>query len=135
MVSTRKVRPYRNTRKTCHKGYILRKGYTRKTRSGKRVRVGTACIKDRGLPGKGFKGVGPGIGPLREGELSQFGYAGVAKLSVVQRHVALKKAVDKFGALSVFRKLNAVAVYTKYTSPVVSRIFKSDMAWIRQQFM
>ena len=135
MASTRKVRSRRSTRKTCRKGYILRKKYTRKTRSGKRVRVSTACIKDLGSPGKGFKGVGPGIGPLREGELSQFGYAGVAKLSVVQRHVALKKAVDKFGALSVFRKLNAVAVYTKHTSPHVSRIFKSDMAWIRRMFL
>ena len=76
----------------------------------------------------------PGIGPLREGELSQFGYAGVAKLSVAQRHAALKKAVDTFGSLTVWRKLNAVAVYTKHTSPHVSRIFKSDMAWIRREF-
>jgi hypothetical protein len=77
---------------------------------------------------------GKGIGPLREGELSQFGYSGVAKLSDARRHAALKLAVRKFGALSVIRKLNAVAVYTKNTSPKVSRIFRSDMAWIRREF-
>ena len=131
MAVTRKVRS--RGRKTCRKGYVLRRKYTRR-RSGKVLRVKTACIKDRGLPGKGFKGVGPGIGPLREGDLSQFGYIKVAKLSVVQRHVALKKAVKAYGSLSVWRKLNAVAVYTKNTSPLVSRIFKSDMAWVKREF-
>jgi len=120
--------------KKCGKGYILQKGYTRKSRSGKRVRVTARCVKDRGLPGKGFKGEGPGIGKLREGELSQFGYSGVSKLSEGQRHAALKKAIAQYGPLSVFRKLNAVAVYTKYTSPMVSRVFKSDMAWIRSSY-
>jgi hypothetical protein len=98
-------------------------------------------VKDRGLPGKGYQGKGPfgpqrgpGIGKLREGELSQFGYSGVSKLSESQRHTALKKAIAQYGPLSVFRKLNAVAVYTKYTSPGVSRVFKSDMAWIRSSY-
>jgi Family of unknown function (DUF5771) len=134
MKATRRSK-LRSSRKTrCKKGYIVRKGYTRRMRSGKLVRVQTACIKDRGLPGKGYKGDGPGIGPLREGDLSQFGYSGVADLSAAQRHAALKKAVAQYGSLSVFRKLNAVAVYTKYTSPTVSRIFKADMAWVKREF-
>jgi hypothetical protein len=98
------------------------------------VRVNATCVKDRGLPGKGYQGKGPGIGKLREGELSQFGYSGVSKLSESQRHAALKKAIAQYGALDVWRKLNAVAVYTKHTSPVVSRVFKSDMAWIRSSY-
>jgi len=85
-------------------------------------------------PRRGKTRRGKGIGPLREGELSQFGYSGVAKLSEARRHAALKLAVGKFGALTVIRKLNAVAVYTKNTSPKVSRIFRSDMAWIRHEF-
>jgi hypothetical protein len=85
-------------------------------------------------PRRGKTRRGKGIGPLREGELSQFGYSGVAKLSEARRHAALKLAVGKFGALTVIRKLNAVAVYTKNTSPKVSRIFRSDMAWIRREF-
>jgi hypothetical protein len=136
MAKTRKVRSLRSKRRStrCRKGYILRKGSTRKSSSGKRVRVTARCIKDRGLPGKGYKGKGPGIGKLREGELSQFGYSGVSKLSESQRHTALKKAIAQYGALDVWRKLNAVAVYTKHTSPVVSRVFKSDMAWIRSSY-
>jgi len=138
MALTRRQTKRRGTKK-CGKGYILRKGYTRRTkfrksRSGKRVRVNATCVKDRGLPGKGYQGKGPGIGKLREGELSQFGYSGVSKLSESQRHAALKKAIAQYGALDVWRKLNAVAVYTKHTSPVVSRVFKSDMAWIRSSY-
>ena len=70
MVSTRRRRQTkRRGSKKCGKGYIRRRAYTRKSRSGKRVRVTARCIKDRGLPGKGYQGKGPGIGKLREGEL------------------------------------------------------------------
>lgn len=134
MAKTRVRLTKRHGTKKCGKGYIRRNAYTRKSRSGKRVRVTARCVKDRGLPGKGYQGKGPGIGKLREGELSQFGYSGVSKLSEAQRHTALKKAVAAYGALSLWRKLNAVAVYTKHTSPGVSRIFKSDMAWIRSTY-
>jgi hypothetical protein len=117
-----------------HRGYIRRAAYTRKTKSGKRVHVPAALIKNVGRPGKGYKGPDgrPGIGPLREGELSQFGYANVVKKSAKTRRVALKKAVARYGSLSVRRKLQAVATYTKYTSPRASKVFKSDIAWIKR---
>ena len=78
----------------CPKGYIMRKGYTRRfrpsvkatgftvRRKGKvftvrptanTITVPAACIKDRGLPGKGPK-EGEGIGKLRKGELIKYGY-------------------------------------------------------------
>lgn len=115
-----------------HRGYIRRAAYTRKTKSGKRVRVPAGLIKNVGRPGKGYKGRGPGIGPLREGELSQFGYVNVVKKSSKTRRSALKKAVKKYGSLSVSRKLQAVATYTKSTSPAASKVFKSDIAWIKR---
>jgi hypothetical protein len=117
-----------------HRGLVRRVAYTRKLKDGKRVRVPSGLIKDRGLPGKGYRGPNgsPGIGPLREGELSQFGYAKVTKTSARTRRVALRKAVAKYGSLSVRRKLQAVATYTKRTSPVASKIFKSDSAWIKK---
>ena len=122
-----------------HRGYIRRVAYTRKLKNGKRVRVPAAWIKNVGKPGKGYRGPNgspnglrsPGIGPLREGELSQFGYANVVKKSPRTRRIALKKAVGKYGSLSVRRKLQAVATYTKRTSPTASKIFKSDIAWIK----
>ena len=122
-----------------HRGCIRRVAYTRKLKSGRRVRVPAGCIRNVGRPGKGYQGpVGPnglrspGIGPLREGELSQFGYANVVKKSAKNRHSALKKAVKKYGSLSVRRKLQAVATYTKSTSPAASKTFKADIAWIKR---
>ena len=118
-------------RENCPAGYIKRNSYVRLTR-GKRSHVPEQCIKDRGLPGKGYKD--GGIGPLRKGELSKFGYMHVSELSVRKRRIALRLAIAEYGSLGVWRKLNAVAVYTKHTSPRVSRIFKEDMAWIRSEF-
>ena len=133
---TRRLRGISKSRrgvKTCRAGKIRRNEYVRYTRKGKRVLVPAACIRDIGAPGKGLKG-GPGIGPLRKGELAKFGYVSVVKLSSEKRHVALRKAVSEYGPLTVWRKLNAVAVYTRRTSPSVSAIFKSDMSWIKTTF-
>jgi hypothetical protein len=77
---------------------------------------------------------GPGIGPLRKGELAVFGYINVAALSEAKRHLALGRAVRVYGALSVFRKLNAVYVYTRYTAPVSSAIFKVDRDWVKEYY-
>lgn len=86
-----------------------------------------------GAPGKGIRD-GPGIGPLRKGELTRFGYEHVLKLSEKDRHAALTKAVEAYGSLTVWRKLNAVAVYTRRISPASSQTFKADMNWIRIKF-
>lgn len=123
----------RTLKHNCPKGYKPRRAYVRSTRKGARIHVPEHCIKDRRIPGKGFTG-SRGIGPLRKGELSKYGYQHVNLLTKNQRHEALRKAVQEFGSLSVWRKLNAVAVYTKHTSPSTSRIFKEDMNWITTEF-
>ena len=120
-------------RKTCKRGTIRRVAYTRRVRSGKRITVKAGCIPDVGAPGKGFAS-GPGIGPLRVGELARFGYEHVTSLTTGRRHLALARAVSTYGALSVFRKLNAVYVYTRRTSPASSRIFKADRDWVKATY-
>lgn len=115
------------TRK-CGKGQIRRASYTRRTKSGKYVHVESRCIRDMGLPGKGMNR----IGTLKKGLLSKYGYT--SQKSIDERHTALRKAVAAYGPLSVLRKLNAVAVYTRRTAPAVSAIFKADMAWVRSSF-
>ncbi len=114
----------------------MRKGYTRTTRIGKRVTVKRGCIKDVGAPGKGLQGSlrNPGIGTLRKGDLAKHGYSRVASMKKEARHKALEKAIGEYGSLTVWRKLNAVYVYTRRTSPSNSRIFKEDMDWIRAKF-
>lgn len=116
----------------CPAGYIKRAAFVRRTRSGKRSYVPEQCIPDVGRPGKGYYTGGPGIGSLRKGELAKHGYSDVANMSASERHAALDSAISEFGSLGVWRKLNAVAIYTRRTAPEVSTIFKQDMDWIRK---
>jgi hypothetical protein len=142
-----------NTRKNgCPKGYIMRKGYTRRFRpsvktTGFTVRrkgtvytvrpkantitVPAACIKNRGLPGKGPR-EGEGIGKLRKGELIKYGYQ--YRLSDSLRQSALKRAIKRYGSLSVYRKLDAVAKLSLRTAPDASKIFTRDRDWVAENF-
>jgi hypothetical protein len=92
------------------------------------------CIRNVGAPGKGLAGAKPGIGPLRKGELAKFGYSHVVSKTISDRHGALSRAVKKYGSLGVWRKLNAVQVYTRRLSPASSKVFKADMDWIRSKY-
>jgi hypothetical protein len=133
----------------CPSGYVLRKGYTRKFRPSVKstgftvrrkgtvytvrpkvntIRVPPSCIKNRGLPGKGPEG----IGKLRKGELIKYGYQ--YRLSDSLRQSALKKAIKRYGALSVYRKLDAVAKLSLRTAPDASKIFSRDRDWIRDNY-
>jgi hypothetical protein len=134
----------------CPKRFILRSGYTRKFRpsvkaSGFTVRrkgttytvrpkvntikVNASCVKNRGLPGKG---VGEGIGKLRKGEMIKYGYQ--YRLSDSLRQTAIKKAIKRYGALSVYRKLDAVGKLSVRTAPDASKIFVRDRNWVKDNF-
>ena len=52
-------------------------------------------------------------------------------MTVPARKAALRKAAERYGALSLFRKLNALYVYTKNSSPASSAIFLMDRNWVR----
>ena len=133
--STRKLSvPSRMTTR-CTSKQILRAAYTRKSKSGRRTTVKAACIRDVGRPGKGLRSGEPGIGTLKKGLLAKFGYSDIAHKSDAARHAALNKAVKAYGALSVFRKLNAGYVYTKLSSPASSKIFLKDRDWIKRTHM
>lgn len=141
------------SRKSCAPGEVSRKayvrritervhkeGYTRTTKTGKTIKVfpkaksvfvKAACIKDVGRPGK-LPEDAPKIGPLRKGELKRFGY--MYKLPDAQRQQALKSAINKLGALDVYRKLDAVAKLSSSSAPAASTIFAKDRDWIRKSF-
>ena len=134
-VRMRGIRLSRRSLKTCPAGYINRASYVRYTKQGKHVVVPEQCIKDVGAPGKGYVGgPGKGIGPLRKGELSKYGYDNVKSMSEAARHAALASAISEYGTLGLWRKLNAVAVYTRRSSPTSSAIIKKDMDWIRSTY-
>jgi hypothetical protein len=72
-----------------------------------------------------------GIGELKKGQLH--GYH--AKNSKTLRRRSLRKTVRSVGALSTFRKLNALAVYTKNSAPTKSKTIKTDRNWVKKTFM
>jgi hypothetical protein len=137
----------------CPKGYILRasyarryktsvrqQGYTVKKASGTTYKVypknetlyvPAACVKDLGKPGKGVP-EGKGIGPMRKGEMTKFGYS--SKKGEDARHEALVKAVEELGALGTYRKLDAVAKLSVRIAPDASRIFAADRDWVERKF-
>lgn len=132
-IAMRGVRYSRRALRNCPAGYIKRASFTRRARSGRKSIVPEQCIRNVGAPGKGLKGE-PGIGSLRSGELAKHGYTHVVSMPVAKRHAALSKAIHEFGSLGVWRKLNAVYVYTRRLSPASSKIFKADMDWIRGKY-
>lgn len=111
----------------------MRKAYTTR-RSGRSVRVPASRIRDRGAPGKWTTvNRSAGIGPLKKGRLSAVGYSSTA--SPASRHRAIGAAVERYGAVTTLRMLNAVAVYTKRTSPSRSRTFKADVRYVQDKYM
>lgn len=71
------------------------------------------------------------IGPLKKGPLKAVGYHVTDKTST--RRKAVDRAIAKYGKLSTLRKLNAVAVYTRRTSPLKSKTFKADVRYVQSK--
>jgi hypothetical protein len=133
---TSRLRGIRKSRRgvtSCPAGTIVRDPYVR-IRLGRRQFVPASCIPDVGNPGKGIPGGARGIGPLRKGDLARFGYTAVTEMTQGRRHLALAAAVRAYGSLTVWRKLNAVYVYTRNTSPKSSAVFKADRDWINATY-
>ena len=74
-----------------------------------------------------------GIGPLLRGKMSHYGYHSYVPKN--QRMQALQEAVHDYGALSVFRSLNALAVYNKNTNPEAAKVFKADRDAVHDMYM
>jgi hypothetical protein len=114
-----------------NRGYTVKRGdavYRIYPKAGQ-VYVKPSCIKDRGLPGTV---TGPGIGPLKRGELIKFGYS--YRLPVSLRRDALKKAISEYTALSVYRKLDAVAKLTKRLNHKAAARFAADRDWVKTEY-
>ncbi len=114
---------------TCKRGTIKRAAFTRKNGS----KVKASCVKNMGEPGKWrVTHKSKGIGPLKKGRLGKYGYS--VDDSVMARHRALRKASIVEGARDVFRMLQAVATYTKRTSPMKSKRYLADRDYVRKMF-
>ena len=153
MVETKLYKQHKEARRkfgvpNCKTGEVIREGYYRKPytkKNGSRVKgiwIKPTCIKDQGLPGRGYplrapkskklQKPGKGIGPLKKGVLGKHGYA--TKLSASERRTALDSAVGEYGAHRVLRRLNAIKTLSKRTNPKVSKKYFQDMKWVRKTF-
>ena len=113
------------SKKICPKGSISKKSFTRK----ENVKVKASCVKSKSLRAKEKK---PKVylSPLKKGSLKKYGYS--VHDSLKKRHVALKKAIKKYGSSSTIKKLNAIKLLTKNTSPKNSKIYKKDIRYIQK---
>lgn len=109
---------------------ITRRAHWRYIR-GMKIRFPARKVRDMGAKGKWSAKHGPGIGELRPGGL--MGYT--PSMSKTARHGKLRKVVKSKGALSTFRKLNALATYTKRTAKGKSKTAKADRNWVKKTFM
>lgn len=109
---------------------ITRRAHWRYIR-GMKIRFPAKKVKDMGARGKWSAKHGPGIGELKPGGL--MGYS--PSQSKTARHKAIRKAVKRHGALSTFRKLNALTTYTKRTAKSKSKTAKADRNWVKKTYM
>jgi hypothetical protein len=91
------------------------------------VYVPSSCIKARGPAGTKV------FGKLRKGDLIKYGYQ--YRLADRLRHKALEKAIPVYGAINVYRKLDAVAKLSTKSAPDASKIFAQDRDWINQHYI
>lgn len=67
------------------------------------------------------------------GSLTKYGYHLYKPLS--SRRRAIKKAIKEYGALSVFRKINALYVFNKNYNLIYAKNANVDKKYIRDNFM
>ena len=123
--------------RACGPGMVRRKGHiaTRKVKTilGRLLKRGTTYrVKSHCVKGEAAKAPTNIIGPLKKGSLTDLGYS--ASDSSATRRASLSKAVGKYGRLSTYRKLNAVATLTKNTAPAKAAVFKADRDWVKKTY-
>ncbi len=157
MQNNRQQNSMRNTRKrlglnqTCPTGYILRKPYYRtikntrgyiarrgnknviiKPKAG-RALVKAACVKNIAKQGINYASASNRLAAqLKRGELLRFGYQ--FRLPDENRHQALAAAIDAYGPLHVYHKLDAVAKVFAEKKPQAAIIFGLDRDWVADNF-
>lgn len=113
---------------SCPKGEIRRDAYSRTSASGKRTRVASTCIKDRGEPGKGPRTL-PKLGD--DVHLSKYGYR--VDKPQEKRRESLKRAARKHGTLPVLRRTNLIANYSKSEKDNYKRL-RSDVEFLKREY-
>lgn len=110
----------RSRRRSCSRSKIRRKGYT--TRRGTRVR--SACVKDRGRPGKGRKT----LPTPRQGGLHPY----KLDLPTSERHRILRSLIRKQGYIKIIRKISLLCNITATGSREKGKVCR-DKEYVERQ--
>lgn len=116
------------------KGYVRKNGVVVRSAHIESVEVPAKWIKMRGKPGKTGKWTEEILGrkPIKITHPGTLGYSFSDPVSF--RHGKLDQAVRKYGYGDVFRKVNAIRVLSKYTSPKTSAAANADIQYIRGKY-
>lgn len=123
------VKSKRYSRKQCRIGSISRRAYVVRSKKRGSYKVKASCVyspKSNRSRGRKSRRVLP---KLKSGSLSKYGFHVNASPKV--RKLALRKAEKKYGKSTVIKKLNAVRVLTKNTSPKTSRVYESSIKYLQ----
>lgn len=122
---------YKTTSKKCSKGKILRRGYIRRSKKGKKIEVPPTCVKDTGKPGRTLDSKKIPV-LLDKNFLGKFGYKDVKYMSTQDRRAALKKAAKKEKSLSIYRRLILFATLSKAKDKKFAKIVRADAEWLKK---
>jgi hypothetical protein len=127
-------KPYYRTIKNT-RGYIARRGNKNiivKPKAG-RVLIKAACVKNTARQGINYASPSDRLAAqLKRGELLRFGYQ--FRLPDENRHQALTAAIDAYGPLHVYHKLDAVSKVFANKKPQAAMIFAADRDWVAGNF-
>lgn len=116
-------------------GYV-RNSYSRRSRSGSRVRVSRTEVKPgcvKSVSRSRSRGTKIPV-VLEKGDLKKYGYSNVNSLTLSERHSALRKAAKNIPHLSLYRKVNILSTLNKNKNPTLARKFRSDAEWVKKEF-
>jgi hypothetical protein len=142
------------TRRKCPSGYVYRKGYTRKfhtktrekgysvqKKDGTRYRifpktvkatVKSSCMRKKRASTASSSVSAAKCASLKRGELYKFGYQ--YRLATAARRDALKKAIQTYTPLGVYKRLKLASKCSKSIKPTASKIFEEDASQIRSNY-
>jgi hypothetical protein len=111
----------------CKQGEIIKEGFHRTSKSGKKTWISPTCIPDIGRVGKSKQTI-----YIEPDRLSKYGYNDIEMRSDLARHKSLLKAIrEGEKPLSVRRRLVALSTLSRNTNPNLSRRFKEDSEWLK----
>ncbi len=142
------------TRRNCPKGYVYRKGYTRKFHTKTRVKgysvqkkdgtryrifpktamskVKSSCMRKKRASSASASVTAAQCSSLKRGDLHKYGYQ--YRLAPSARREALKKAIQTYTPIGVYKRLKLASKCSKDVKPAASKVFAEDASQIRSNY-